>query len=183
MKNFWLFVLLIGTLLLASCGWNSEDQKYQAVKFDNVVLNIPKDFVFINIKDSQINKFKILYEYKKQSFSDFSDSLIIGQYIWTYPINEKKFFLIIVDKFTRKVPGTKLLDRWSFSVKEQIKSYWFKYAISNNIFDEKNVDYYGLQVYLFEKNKSKIYIINYLSIKKDDLDKILDLIKTVESEK
>ena len=181
MKRFWLFVLLVGSLLLASCWGNSEEQKYQSVKFDSVVLNIPEDFVLVNIKDSQINKFKILYEYKKQSFSGFADSLIIGQYVGDYPADEKKFFSIVMDKFVRKVPWTKLLGNWKKTIGKWIELYWFKYAVSNNVFDDKKADYYGLQAYLFEKNKSEVYVINYLTANKDNLDKILDLIKSVES--
>ena len=171
--------MVLGSIFLYGC-WEKKENNLQTIKFWEFQINIPKNYVLVKTEKKYSWKFTILYEYKESTFSDFSDSIIIAKYKWR--INDyKKFFLIIKDKFLRKVSWAKVVKSWDFSI-SSYKVYWFKYAISNDLFNEKENSYYGLQVYIFV-SKNKAYVINYLSTKKENVDKFLCLVKQIKPEK
>jgi len=179
MKKLALIILFSLSLFLYWC-WEKKENNLQTIKFWEFQLDIPKDYVLVKTEKKYSWKFTILYEYKESNFSGFSDSIIIAEYKWK--INDyKKFFSIIKDKFLRKIPWGKVLKIWDFSV-SSYKVYWFKYAISNNLFNEKENSYYGLQAYIFV-SKNKAYVINYLSIEEKNIDKFISLIKQIRLEK
>ena len=176
MKKIFIWLLLLVSIFLVSCG-NTKEQSYQQVKVNNLVFQIPEKFVLVASDKKKINKFEILQEYKLSTFSGFADSLIIWKYIGEYPVSEEKFFSIIMDKFIRKIPWAATIDNGEFK-KKDAKVFWFKYSVKDNLFNDSKPDYYGLQAYIFDKKQ--VYVINYLSSKKDNIDQILDLLKKVE---
>ena len=179
MKKLALIIMLFLSVFLYGC-WEKKENNLQTIKFWEFQLDIPKNYMLVNTEKKYSWKYTILYEYKESSFSGFSDSIIIAEYKWKIN-DQKKFFSIIKDKFLRKVPWWKIIKAWNFSI-SSYKTYWFKYAISNNLFKEKENNYYGLQAYIFI-SKNKVYVINYLSTKEEKVDNFLKLIKQIKLEK
>lgn len=178
MKKLALIILLSLSIFLYWC-WEKKENILQTIKFWEFQLNIPKSYILVKSEKKYKWKFTILYEYKESGFSDFSDSIIIAEYKWKIG-DYKRFFLIIKDKFLRKIPWAKIIKIGDFSI-SSYKFYWFKYAISNNLFNYKKINYYWLQVYIFV-SEDKAYIINYLSKKEENVDNFLSLIKQIKLE-
>ena len=169
--------MLFLSVILSSCG-NKEEDKTQKIKVSNLELSIPDWFVSSLSTSKKIWQFKIIDEYKKPSFSGFSSSLIIWEYFWRYPSDFDNFFSVVENKFLRKLPGSAVLKQWKFSLKWWIKVVYFKYSVKNNIFKKSEPDYYWLQLYILESKK--IYVMNYLSSSKTDVDSMLDLFKEIK---
>ena len=169
------FVLL--SFLLVGCSSEKNEVEYQKIKFDSLVLQLPKNYILVKLDNNLVDKFEVEQAYKEQNFSWFSSSLIISRYIWQYPSDKKKFFSIVSDKFLRKVPWSKILSENGFSIWD-VNVYYFTYSVSNDLFDESKADYYWLQAYFFEPNE--VYVLNYLTSSKEKLEKFIDLLKNIK---
>lgn len=171
-----IFFILI-SLFLSACGSKKVEAEYQKIKFDSLILQLPKNYVLVKLDNNLVDKFEVEQAYKEQNFSGFSSSLIISKYIWQYPNDIEKFFSVISDKFIKKVPGSKILDINDFSV-WNIKVYYFTYSVSNNLFDNSKANYYWVQAYFFEPKQ--IYAINYLTYDENKLNDFVKLLKKIQ---
>ncbi len=171
-KTFFLFIVIF----IAGC-WTKNYNSYQELKINDIVLSIPKGFLLTKINNNKVNKFNILYQYKQNNYSWFSDSIVIWEYVWKYPDDLKKFCSIVTDKFIRKIPGSKILNNW-FNENKNIVTYWFKYSVTDNIFKESTPNYYWLQMYIFYNKK--LIVLNYLSYSINNIDNFFKLVKNVK---
>jgi len=178
MKKF-LVLLFSILLLLTGCG-NNKNNDILKIKFWNFVLSVNDYFVIVNWQNFVLDKdFNVLYEYKeKDCYDKFATSFVIAEYIWRKPTDKRKFFNILVDKFQKDVPWSKIVDIDNFKTKWN-DIYYFVYNVNNDIFWNIQDNYYGLQSYLFWLNE-EIYVISYIT--KDDklLSKFIDNLRNIE---
>jgi len=180
MKQILTVFFILAVFIISGCGSNKEQQSYQNIKFDSMVMQLPKWYVLVKNNGKVVDKFQIDLAYKEQSFSGFSSSLVIWKYTWQYPSDREKFFSIILEKMVAKLPWTKILSKNDFSA-WNVKVYYFIYSVSNNLFDNTKPNYYWLQAYFFKPNQ--VYVLNYLTDKKNkltDFEKLLRKVKLLK---
>jgi len=181
-KKLFSFFLIFFSFFLISCWWNEDVSNNLNIKIWNYSLILDNDF-FVANSNLDSNDIDILYSYRKRWNNNFSDSLIIWEYKWKYPKDEKEFFSIMLDKIKREIAWVSIISNWKVDINWD-SLYYIKYKVNDNIFwwDNENI-YYWLQAYLFDKNDKIVYIISYLSLEEDAVNDIFDSIKNLEVNK
>ena len=181
MKKIFLYLVIL--LSLTACWWK-QVQSFKLVSFWQFSFNISDKFLQVNNKKT-IKDFKILYTYNAKDLVEWNDSessLVLLKYIGDYPKDKKEFFNIVSDKFVRQIPGTKILEKSKFEKDDNV-IYYFTYKVYDNLFIQKKekADHYGLQSYIFSKDK--LYVISCVSSSNQTIQMILDDIKNLHTNK
>jgi len=181
MKKIFLYLVIL--LSLTACWWK-QVQSFKLVSFWQFSFNISDKFLQVNNKKT-IKDFKILYTYNAKDLVEWdssNSSLVLLKYIGNYQKDKKEFFSIVSDKFKREIPGIEILEKSKFEKDNNI-IYYFTYRVYDNLFanEKTKADYYGLQAYIFSKNK--LYVISYVSSSKKTIKIILDDIKNLNTNK
>jgi len=178
-----IFLYLVMLLSLTACWWK-QVQSFKLVSFWQFSFNISDKFSQVNNKKT-IKDFKILYTYNAKDlikWNDSESSLVILKYIGDYPKDKKEFFSIVSNKFKREIPGTKIIEKSKFK-KNDDTIYYFTYKVYDNLFTKKEekADHYGLQAYVFSKDK--LYVISYVSSSTETIKIMLDNIEDLHVNK